>query len=371
MALAREQKLRLIEVLRRERDRWGSYDRLSIEIAAASGGVTVDRRKLKNLVSGKDVSLKISELNALDAYLAPLGEGLATKPVFEQSAIMAELAQSVETTFFLGSIPRGKLGRIDISHWDVRSMIEILRSLNHYGQMQIDIEEVVYQPEKEDLAQGINDETWFARLKNGQGSLVCIGSPRVNRATEVVLSEMFDVAPFQAPLVGDEPSLPFYFIWPKDRADFVSHFSLDGPSIEGAYPVFAKEISAGNPNVMGMSFDGRVLPVHRGGEDWLTYGIIAAQRRYTGQIWLALAGLSGTSTFGVARTAKTIVEALPWAVTGKNSAVLWAVVETAVETDASLSGDKRIVRAQRIIHGPKLWPTEAPPGGSARPQRRL
>jgi hypothetical protein len=361
MALAREQKFRLIEVLRDKREDLGSYDNLSSEIKLASGGVTVDRRKLKNLVSGGNVSLKISELKALDAYLAPLGEGLAAKPIFEQSAILAELAQSVETTFFLGSFPRGKLGRIDISHWDVRSMIEILRSLNHYGQIHIDIEEVIYRPEKKGLAQDINDETWFERLKKGRGSLVCVGSPRVNRATEVVLSEMFGVAPFQAPPVDEEPSLPFKFIWPKDRADFVSHFSLDGSSIEGAYSVFAKEISAGNPDVMGMSVDGCVLPVNRGGEKWLTYGIIAAQRRYTGQVWLALAGLSGTSTFGAAHAAKTIVEALPRAETGKNSAVLWAVVETAVEKDTRLSGDKRIVTSQQIIHGPHFWQTKAHP----------
>ena len=99
-------KLRLIDVLKHEHDRWRSYETLSYEIASASGGATLDRRKLKSLVEGEDVSLRISELRALDTYLGPLGEGLAAKPVFEQAAILAEIAQSLETTFFLGSFPR-------------------------------------------------------------------------------------------------------------------------------------------------------------------------------------------------------------------------------------------------------------------------
>ena len=127
-------KLRLVDVLRQQRDRLGSFDKLAQAIHTASG-VSIDRRKLKNLVGDLDVSLRISELRALDTYLAPLGEGLAAKPVFERSAILAEIAQSLEVAFVLGSLPRRGFRRVDISHWDVRSMIEVLRSLNHYGRI--------------------------------------------------------------------------------------------------------------------------------------------------------------------------------------------------------------------------------------------
>ena len=198
MAAAHEQKLRLIDVLRREKDRKGSYDRLAQDIASVAG-VTVDRRKLKNLVEGLDVSLRISEMKALDAYLGPLGEGLAAKPMFEQSAVLADIAQGTESVFLLGSLPRDDAMRIDISHWDVRSMMEVLRSLNHYGRTQIDIEEVVYRPSEGHAARSVKKDVWFARLTSDRASLVCVGSPRANRASEAVLARMFEVSPFVAP----------------------------------------------------------------------------------------------------------------------------------------------------------------------------
>ena len=65
-----------------------------------------------------------------------------------------------------------------------------------------------------------------------------------------------------------------------------------------------------------------------------------------------LAGLSGPATYGAARAANEILDSLPPAETGRNSAVLWAVVETAVETDEDLPADQRTVRGQKIIDGP-------------------
>ena len=273
------QQLRLIEVLRRHKRRLGSFDRLAREISESSGGTMVDRRKLKNLVDGADVSLRVSELRALDAYLAPMGEGLAAKPVFEQSGILAEMARRAAVRFVLGSIPRDRLQRNDISHWDVRSMIEILRDLNHYGRMQVDIEEVIYKSAREMAGADHKDEGWYHQLPRQDRSLVCIGSSRIARATEVVLAEMFEVEPFDAAQPGDRP-LPFYFVWPEDRRHFVSRFGLDGASLRKADPQAARAITQGDSNVMALRIGSEALVVRRAGERWLTYGVIAAQRRY-------------------------------------------------------------------------------------------
>ncbi len=355
-------KFRLIGVLRQQRERLGSYDKLSQAIHTASG-VTIDRRKLKNLVGGLDVSLRISELKALDAYLAPLGEGLAAKPVFERSAILAEIAQSLEVAFILGSLPRQEFRRVDISHWDVRSMIEVMRSLNHYGRMQIDIEQAVYGKSRDQPIQNVENEAWFDRLASDRAALVCFGSPRVNPATEVMLAHMFGVEPFDVSGANQEP-LPFRFVWPQDRPEFVSSFELDETDVAQADAKLATEIAGGDVNVMGLSIGGEVMPVHRKGDSWSTYGIIAAQRRSTGPIWLVLAGLDGASTFGAASDTWRFAEAIPPADKGEHSKVQWAVVETSVVIDPTLSGDQRVVGTQSMRHGPHFWSPETTPHDS-------
>ena len=352
MVSAHDEKLRLMDVLRRHKEHVGSYDGLARKIQDARG-TKFDRRKLKDLVEGGDVSLKITELAALDAYLAPFGEGFAANPMFEQSAILAEIVQSMEVTFILGSFPRLTYKRVDISHWDVRSMIEVLRNLNRYGRIRIDIEEVIYRSVAKRRIRAFEDEGWFGISTSERASLVCFGSPRVNRATEVLLAEMFGGAPFVPRTPSDAP-LPFGFIWPKDRKNFVSCFELDDPTIARHDPAFARKIAAGDTTTMGLSVGDRLLQVRQGGKRWLSYGIIAAQRRHTGRIWLVLAGVSGASTFGASSAVWTIANAIPSADPGSNSAVLWAVVETTVETDRSLLGDQRIVTAQRIIDGPRV-----------------
>jgi hypothetical protein len=80
--------LRIAKVLRDQKEVVKSYSALERAIAEANGRTSgpppVDRRKLRRIADGKDVSLTLIELRALDAFLTPLGEGLADKPLLER-----------------------------------------------------------------------------------------------------------------------------------------------------------------------------------------------------------------------------------------------------------------------------------------------
>jgi hypothetical protein len=348
-----QQTLRLIEVLREEMRKLGSYDMLAGAILKESG-IPVDRRKLHRLVLGEDVSLRIRELRALDTYLSPLGEGLAAKPIFERSSILAEISRSPGVVFLLGMLPRIKYERTDISHWDMRSLTQFRHDLNEFGQVRFDIEEVMYHENPIGSLQGLEKESWYSRLKTGRESVVCVGSPRVSPATEFMLAEMFGVEPFEEARAGDK-QLPFYFLWPADRTNFRSRFCLDHAAIEHKDPEFAQRLETGNPKMMGLMVEDEIIRADAVGNRWKSYGVIVAQRRANGQIWLALAGLSGPSTYGVAKTVSEITRTLPYGKDSKQSPVCWAKVETEIEVNPHLPGDHRVINDIKLIDDLKVW----------------
>ena len=94
--------LRLARVLASEARRLGSFNQLAEEIRNVSGGL-IDRRKLKRLTEGVDVSIRLKELVALDAYLGRLGEGLSEKPLFDRPGILEALGHSGEVLIFFGA----------------------------------------------------------------------------------------------------------------------------------------------------------------------------------------------------------------------------------------------------------------------------
>jgi len=336
--------LRLSKILRKEKERLGSYDGLAKAISDASKGKGIDRRKLNRLAEGDDVSLRISELVALDAYLAPRGEGLSVRPLFEQAGILAELSQAASVVFLLGSQPRIPEQRIDMSRWDVRSTAEIIRDMHRYrASIHFDIEDVIYP--KPDQITGSKKEPWEKWLGETQTSLVCVGSPRACRATEVVLCKMFEVKPFAAPVRG-EKKLPFYFVWPHEEHMFESRFADDGQSIQDIDPILAEEIQQRRFGAMALRTENGVLGVRQRGTAWTDYGVVVAQRRATGQIWLVLCGLSGPATYAAARAVKLILEAIPRTEpVGQHSPIVWTIVEAAIQL-GRVSGDPRDVVAQ-------------------------
>lgn len=347
-------QLRLSNVLQREERRWGSFHRLADRIFQISG-VPVDRRKLARIVAGENVTFRVSELAALDAYLALYGEGLAEKPLFEPSGILAAIASGGAIKFLLASDPIQNLRNIDISHWDVRSMIEVMREVQRNGQLQVDVEEVVFRSGDEPAVIDYRRENWYRNLTGQPGAQVCIGSPRVARASEIMLSEMFGVDPF-APQETGEAALPFYFFWPKKQRYFRSSFVDDKPSAVVRLPGGDKAYSRIKAGAMGLRLGEKLLTASSQLEATTSYGIIAAQRRHNGQIRLVLAGLSGPSTLAAARAVGGIAETIPRGEPNQDSPVLWAVVEASIAVDKGLSGERRLVRGQRINYGPKVWP---------------
>ena len=83
-------KLRMAKVLGDQKKKSGSFVKLEEDIQRASE-IKVDRRKLKKIVAGDNVSLSLKELVGLDAYLSRLGQGLAETPLFEVPQILRGL----------------------------------------------------------------------------------------------------------------------------------------------------------------------------------------------------------------------------------------------------------------------------------------
>lgn len=364
--------LYLSEVLREHLKRWKSYLGLEKVITEAnahlqeqgsSGGkkkprLKVDRRKLGKIMRGENVSLTRDELVALDNYLTPFGQGLGEKPYFVKERILKSLGEYGVVTFLLGAMPDRERLTNDMSEWDVKAMTEILRGMYIFREsVHFDIESVLFSDSKEHTP-GETDQ-WHAVFREDGPSVCAIGSPRACHGTEFMLAKMFGVEAFRP---ATKP-LPFQFIWQRGKRDsnFHSAFALTEKQIEKFSPRTRKEIlESGNSALKLHDMDEPLIALRRGEYRWKDYGVVAAQRLSGGQVWLAVAGLSGTTTYATAVAIRTTLEAtVPQAQQGNPSPVLWAVVESEIkEQVGGGGGEKRSVGAPRIIHGPKHWPEQ-------------
>ena len=343
------QRLRLIGALHRTQIYWRTPNRLSRQIQEMTG-TRIDRHKLKSLLAYENRSLSVDEFAAFDIFLTPFGESLADKPMFEPRGVLPEMARSGGIAFLLASDPIQNLRKIDISHWDVRSMIEVMRPVQDYGPLQIDLDEVVYLSGDEPSGSTYRKEGWYRKLTGQPQSMVSIGSPRVARASEIMLAEMFSIDPF-TPQGQDDPDLPFRFFWPKKQSYFPSSFVCEQPETSNAPDGKEPRVRG----AMGLRLGERLLTVPPR-RDWPTsYGIIAAQRRVSGQIRLVVAGLQGPSTLAAARAVSSLSAAIPDAPRNRDSPVLWAVVEAKIKADKARGGESRLVHGHRIAHGPHIW----------------
>ena len=361
------QRLRLSEVLLAKYNELKSCDALARKISEAAGGTGIERRKLQKLLglAGKnldmktlagttdDVSLRISELMALNAYLSPMGAGLAARPIFDQPSILATLAERSEVVFMFGAQPNEKRLNKEVSVWDLRCQAEILNGINGYqSNISITMVDVMYRaPEKENGEEIGGWEKWFTGVHDA--SIVCIGSPRASRASEYMLAKMFNVERFEIARRGEE-QLPFHFIWARETDRFGSRFAVDADSIESLDKPLAASIRMDPKKTMGLRVDGAVHASRRQGRRWKDYGIIAAQRRSSGQLWLVLCGLSGPTTYAAAKVVKSLADIIPPNPLGEHSKVQWAVVKSVIEK-ADTSGDEPSVEGQEIVGEPKLW----------------
>ena len=107
--------------------------------------------------------------------------------------------------------------------------------------------------------------------------------------------------------------------------------------------------------VWGMKIGDEIIVVDRTKAKWTAHGIVAAQRRSTGQIWVVVAGMSGPGTYAGARLMSAVTAALPPPARGHHSPTLWVRVEVNVDRSEP-GGDNRAVKANKVVGKPQFWP---------------
>jgi hypothetical protein len=366
---ARDSDLRLARVLAERKVAEGGYSALAQAINESTPAGPepdssdndrkrrFDRRKLKSIIDAdKNLVLTLRELRALDCYLERYGKGLAYVPLFQKPDLMQTLAGSGRVTFLLGSKPEGELRHF--SHWDVLAMAEMQRSINPSEvSVRFDIQDVPLYQELQLTRGSIRENRGLMELLDDQGpSLVCLGSSRTNPAAEAMLCEMFQCPTFADAPLTEKSKLPFHFVWnPQLHYVFPSHFHLRSNDISSDAPDAADLIESGNASAVATADDilvDRLIPLRSGD----TFGVCVAQRRKRGQVWLALAGVTGAATFVAAKLAKSLATPLYEQTRDQDSAVYWAVIKATVPTDL----DRPLVNLRQfaqeaIVSGLQVW----------------
>jgi hypothetical protein len=356
-------RFRLVGVIKREIEQVGNPNRLARLInqanALAHTDLEVDRRTLSALAEGgENVRLTLNLLRALDVYLAPKGEGLRDRPVFEKKGILECLVETRNLSFLLGSKPRREARRNDLSRWDTRSMAELLREASRFNvHMDFETEDVLWKtPMDNRRAQA---EPWHRLLGDSRRSLVAIGAPLANHASEVLLSKLFGVEPFVPPTVQMLVSapLPFYFAWPpKSTGRYRSAFGLTWRELAVFDARVAESVRRNRSSAFVMGK--KVYAVDMNACRWMMYGVIAAQRRSAGNVWLVVSGLTGPATHAASELVKLVGPELP-STPGEDSPVLWAPIRAVVSYDRSRHlGDNREVESPRFVGKPRIWPEQ-------------
>jgi hypothetical protein len=346
---------RLAAILRAEVDRWRSYSALEQQIIRVVNPGTkstdkpklkIDRRKLNGLVTEQERSLTFNELQTLNIYLAHLGISLTS--LFYDKSLLEALVENRQVTFLFGS--KKSYRRTEISHWDVRAMSHLLRVIERIRPgVHFDLQDVplrnqttVADPEP------FQTEPWHDLLADmSRPSLVCLGSPRACHAAELMLAKLFQTKPFHPRNPFSEPKrMPFTFLWDKDTFERLpSSFAWWDDSYSGSKDWTTRAIV----------IEGELYPVERTGQIFHEYGIVAVQRRQTGQSWAVVAGLSGPGTFATSVLLDSLYTPLPERQIGEHSAVQWGVVRALVEWDGSSDGDTRRVLSEEWIIKPRIW----------------
>ncbi|MFQ5495037.1 MAG: hypothetical protein ACE5EX_06615 [Phycisphaerae bacterium] len=324
----------------------GNYSKLAQAITTANAdndNGRVDRRKLRVIVDRQDVTLSLRELLALDVYLTPFGESLADRPILENPAPLRALADRHDVTIVLGAYPRPKEQRNYLSRWDVRSMAHLQQAIKHVKpDASIAIDDFLFSEETPDRP----------GLLDGAGpSVACIGSPRACYISEYMLADMFRMKPFDPEPDWD---VPFHFLWTaKARVLYDSTFRVEADAIRDLDARLADDLD--RDRLWGvLQVRKELFPVRFRTDEqtWTAYGVVAAQRRATGQVWMVIAGLSGPATFAAASAlADGRTSSVPECESpDQHSPVHLDVVRATVFQDYALPGDQRVVTDYRVVH---------------------
>lgn len=359
-----EKVLRLTRIIDKEIKRVGSANKLAGLINDANASVrssekiTVTHKTLTRLTKGQDKAhLTLVLLRTLDRYLVTIGEGLQDRSLFEKKGILECLVEQPKPNiaFLLGSKPRREARRNDLSRWDTRSLAELLAEVSRQNvHTEFVIEDVLWNtPMTERQARS---EPWYSLLRKDRCSVVAIGSPLANHASELVLSRMFGVKPFVPPTLQSvtKTPLPFYFAWPPRslggyRSAFaLTHRELAALDLKAAAGLRANRLSA-------FVLDRATHTVDRRAQQWRMHGVIAAQRRSSGNVWLVVSGLTGPATMAAAELVRRVNAELPLT-PGADSAVLWVPICCEVTCERSqVRGDDREVNSPAFVGKPQIW----------------
>ena len=276
------------------------------------------------------------------------------QPTFVMPGIYETLVGAPRVVFMLGAKRRAKERRIDISHWDALSLAELLtrcskQDLKH----EFDIRCVLWHA----ISKAIATEAWYQLLEDDQASIVSIGSPLVSLSSEIMLARMMGVEPFVAPRLKLKDPLPFFFAWRSGAAGrFQSAFGLAPEEMQSRDPKGATEIKRNRASAFVLHGDTYLVPTK--GKSWVMHGIIAAQRRAAGNVWLVVSGLGGPATYAAALKVKDVLEELPLSMS-QPSKILWVPVKVRVQarTDSAQGGDVREIGVPEFEGPVRLWPS--------------
>jgi hypothetical protein len=360
--------LRLQGLISHEIDRVGGAPRLAelVNQANANAGSRrkVDRRTLVKIRDAPaKVSLTLDLLIALNEYLKTVGAPLHKLPILVTRGVVEPLFDSERLVFMLGAKPRPSERRVDLSRWDALALAELVGAASRCGHRQeYAIEDVLWRNPVDPSA--IRSEKWYSLLEMDGTSVVSIGSPIAALSSEVMLSRMFGVAPFECPRFSIKPPLPFYFVWlPRVARGFRSAFGLTSEELEPGFKQLAKDVKRGS--TAAFILDGTAFAVPAEAKSWTMYGVVAAQRRASGSVWLVVSGLAGPATLAAAKLVKWIDAELP-VTHNQNSQVLWVPVKATIRTgrpSSVVSGDLREITDFSLVGEPKFWPMAADKSG--------
>lgn len=355
----------------------GGYKGLARRIAETNGSgstLPVDRRKLATVGSGRPAVFSFEELEALDQFLVR-ERGTGLRAIFRSPGILEMAAAKGKVVFLIGA--KEWEGRTMVSLWDLRSIEQVLGGVYRSQKaVEIDIRDVPLRggatPQVSSQGQG-QDLVPLEQLIDhvDSPSLVSLGSPRACHASEVLLGRMFCLPAFQSKPATALQS-PFSFLWSysPDMHPFQSSFSLTPQQI---YQVgwTVDPLDWQTWGLRTVRRDAQNLPcpeirqVRGKGRRWTTYGLIAAQRQPSGQVWIVLAGLSGPETLACAKILNSVSTALKPPQVGRRAPVFWAVIESDVEVpeksgeQGKSEGDGRRLLDQRIVFE-QFWSPPAP-----------
>lgn len=324
-------------LLRQACDDGKSINQLVQEINELSarnhGSGRVNRRFLRMLKNGcPTVGLTLEVAAAMTDYFRTIKLIQDDPLLLAYEALIDNLVRVPHVHFLYGAKPRPKERRVDVSRWDLDAGAHVLTAASRAcARCEFHSEHVLWHSPAS--LQTVQAEPWLRVLDEDTHSVVSIGSPLASLSTEVMLARMFGVEPFQTPDAAAVSKLPFWYCWaPVIAEKFRSAFALTTVELSAQQKDIGARVRANQSHAFGLG--DKVFEVTRTGKSWQMHGIVAAQRRPAGNLWLVVSGLAGPATCAAAKLVPDIRAMLPWQ-PHRISPVLWVPVIAHVKEGAA------------------------------------